>query len=154
MHRAVARPLAALGGPVVGGLLTLLARALNPGAGRALTPTEREALGAAVPHASLHTVRVVEGARLPILPGFVAVTLGRTVYVRGQGLDELPGLLAHEVAHVAQFERLGWLGMMRDYGALWLEHGYSAHPLEREAREAERAALARWAARRAEEDRA
>lgn len=153
MHRAVARPLAALGGPLVGGVLTLLSRALNAGRARTLTPAERAALAALVPAAPLERVRVVEGATLPILPGYAAITLGHTVYVRGRLLDALPGLLAHEVAHVAQFARLGWRGMMTAYGALWLEHGYRQHPLEHEARDVERAALARWAARRAQEDR-
>ena len=149
MHRRVALPLGAVGGPVVGGVLSLVCRALNGGRARALTPAERAALGPLVPGAPLDAIRVVEHAMLPIAPGFGAITLGRTIYVRGRLLERLPGLLAHEVAHVAQFERLGWRGMLTAYGALWLEHGYRAHPLEHEARDAERAALARWAARRA-----
>jgi hypothetical protein len=153
MHRRVALPLGALGGPAVGGLLTLLCRLLNPGRGRPLTDGERQALAPLVPGVPLEAVRVVEDATLPIVPGFAAITLGRTVYVRGGLLARLPGLLAHEVAHVAQFERLGWRRMMTAYGALWLEHGYGEHPLEHEARDAERAAVARWAARRAGEDR-
>ncbi|HEX5817824.1 MAG TPA: DUF4157 domain-containing protein [Gemmatimonadales bacterium] len=152
MHRRVARPLAAVGGPVVGGVLSLLCRLLNGGRARALTATERAALEPLVPEAPLDAIRVVEDAALPIAPGFGAITLGRTIYVRGGLLARMPGLLAHEAAHVAQFERLGWHGMMTAYGALWLEHGYRAHPLEREARDAERAALARWAARRAADD--
>jgi hypothetical protein len=134
---------------VVGGVLSLLCRALNGGRARALTSAERAALGPLVPGAPLDAIRVVEHATLPIAPGFGAVTLGHTIYVRGPLLERLPGLLAHEVAHVAQFERLGWRAMLTAYGALWLEHGYRAHPMEHEARDAERAALAQWAARRA-----
>ena len=153
MHRRIARPLAAVGGPLVGGVLAAFCRLLNGGRGRALTATERAALESLIPDASLDAIRVVEDAAIPIAPGFGAITLGRTVYVRGRLLERLPGLLAHEVAHVAQFQRLGWRGMLAAYGALWLEHGYAAHPLEHEARDAERAALAHWAARRARHER-
>lgn len=153
MHRRVALPLATLGGPVVGGLLALACRALNGGRARALTTEERATLRSLVPGAPLDAIRVVEHAALPIAPGFGAITLGRTVYVRGRLLERLPGLLAHEVAHVAQFERMGWRRMLTAYGALWLEHGYRAHPMEHEARDAERAALAQRAARRAGDDR-
>jgi hypothetical protein len=149
MHRRVALPLGAVGGPVVGGVLALACRVLNGGRARTLTAAERAALGPLVPDAPLDAIRVVERAALPIAPGFGAITLGRTIYVRGRLLERLPGLLAHEVAHVAQFERLGWRAMLTAYGALWLEHGYRAHPMEHEARDAERAALAQWAARRA-----
>jgi hypothetical protein len=152
MHRRIALPLAAVGGPVVGGVLSLLCRLVNPGPHRRLTATERAALQPLVSGAPLDTIRVVERATLPIAPGFGAITLGRTIYVRGRLLEQMPGLLAHEVAHVAQFERLGWRGMMTAYGALWLEHGYLAHPLEHEARDAERAALAQWTARHAQDD--
>jgi hypothetical protein len=153
MHRRVALPLGAVGGPMVGGVLSLLCRLLNGGRARTLTATERATLEPLVPSAPLDAIRIVEEAALPIAPGFGAITLGHTIYVRGRLLERMPGLLAHEVAHVAQFERLGWRGMMTAYGALWLEHGYGAHPLEDEARDAERAALARWAARRAEDER-
>jgi hypothetical protein len=153
MHRRVALPLGAVGGPVVGGVLSLVCRVLNSGRARTLTAAECAALRPLVPGAPLDMIRVVEHAALPIAPGFGAITLGRTIYVRGRLLERLPGLLAHEVAHVAQFERMGWRGMLTSYGALWLQHGYRAHPMEHEARDAERAALAQWAARRAEDER-
>jgi hypothetical protein len=153
MHRRVALPLGAVGGPVVGGVLSLVCRVLNSGRARTLTAAECAALRPLVPGAPLDMIRVVEHAALPIAPGFGAITLGRTIYVRGRLLERLPGLLAHEVAHVAQFERMGWRGMLTAYGALWLQHGYRAHPMEHEARDAERAALAQWAARRAEDER-
>ena len=153
MHRRVALPLGAVGGPVVGGALSLLCRLLNGGRARSLSAAERAALEPLVPDAPLDQIRIVEGAALPIAPGFGAITLGCTIYVRGRLLERMPGLLAHEVAHVAQFRRLGWRGMVTAYGALWLEHGYLAHPLEHEARDAERAALAQWAARRAGNER-
>jgi hypothetical protein len=101
-----------------------------------------------LPGLPLERVRVAESARLPIGPAFAAITLGHTVYVRGRLDERAAGLLGHELAHVAQFERLGWAGMMAAYGRLWLEHGYHAHPLEIEARRIERAALVRMAERR------
>lgn len=153
MHRRVARPLGAVGGPLIGSALALLCRALNAGRGRPLSAVERAELAPLVPGAPLDAVHVVERAALPIHPAFAAITLGRTVYVRGWLRERPPGLLAHELAHVAQFERMGWRGMLTAYGTLWLEYGYQRHPLEHEAREAERAALAWWAARRAEKER-
>ena len=153
MHRRIARPLGTVGGPLVGAVLAAVCRVLNHGRGRALTGTERAALASLIPDAPLDTIRVVEDAAIPIAPGFGAITLGHTVYVRGRLLARLPGLLAHEVAHVAQFRRLGWGGMLAAYGTLWLEHGYAAHPFEQEARDVERAALAQWAARRAKDER-
>jgi hypothetical protein len=148
MHAAVAAALGGVGGPLVGGLAALACRALNAGRLRPLAPAEREVLAAVLPGVALDRVRVAEGARLPIGAAFAAITLGHDVYVRGRLDARGVGLLAHELAHVAQFERLGWAGMMAAYGRLWLEHGYQAHPLEVEARAVERAALAHLAARR------
>ncbi|HEX5633372.1 MAG TPA: DUF4157 domain-containing protein [Gemmatimonadales bacterium] len=148
MRRVVAAALGGVGGPLVGGLATLLCRALNGGRTRRLTAAERDVLAPLLPGLPLGRVRVAESARLPIGPAFAAITLGHTVYVRGRLDERAAGLLAHELAHVAQFERLGWAGMMAAYGRLWLEHGYHAHPLEVEARNVERAALDRMAERR------
>jgi len=62
MHRRIARPLGAVGGPLVGGVLAAFCRLLNGGRGRALTATERAALESLIPDASLDAIRVVEDA--------------------------------------------------------------------------------------------
>lgn len=142
MLRRLATPVGLLGGPVVGTALAALCRLTHRGRARALTPAEREHAAALLPGLALDRVRVVEHASLPIGRAFAAITLGHTIYVRGRLAERSAGLLAHELAHVRQFERLGWRGMFADYGALWLAHGYRAHPLEAEAREVERAGLA------------
>lgn len=126
-------PAGAVAGPVVAGLVAGLARALNGARLRPLAPAERAGLQG---HdtACLDGVRIAEHCHLPLLPGFVAITLGHEVYVRG-ALSALPrGLLAHELVHVNQFRQLGWLRMTTAYGRLWVLHGYAAHPMEVEAR--------------------
>ncbi len=128
-------------GPLVAALLDGAARCLNAGRARPLTAAERAPLAAWVPPALLDRLRLVEAARVPLLPGFAGVTLGRTIYLRA-GAPRRAALLAHEAAHAVQFARYGWLGMTARYGALWLRHGYAAHPLEEEARAAERRAPA------------
>lgn len=44
-----------------------------------------------------------------------------------------PGILAHELVHVAQYERLGQEGFTHLYLQALLRHGYEQHPLEHEA---------------------
>jgi hypothetical protein len=62
--------------------------------------------------------------------GFAAVGLGHVVV----SVDEpSPGLLAHELAHVRQAERLGPF-MAPAYLAFTAVHGYHRNPLERAAR--------------------
>lgn len=82
---------------------------------------------------------VIDRARLPLLPGFAGITLGRRIYVRRtlDGSLAARRLLAHEREHVRQFATLGFGGMTARYVALWLRHGYAAHPMERAARAAE-----------------
>jgi hypothetical protein len=142
MLRRLASPLGWLGGPLVGTALASLCRMVNGARGRPLTDDERRDAAALLPGVALDRVRLVEHAMLPIAAGFAAITLGHTIYVRGRLADHAAGLLAHELAHVRQFERLGRHRMFADYGALWLAHGYRAHPLEVEARAIERAGLA------------
>ncbi len=75
-----------------------------------------------------------------------AVTLGRTVWIRGEGSD-LPALLAHELTHVLQWRVMGALGFalryLGDYcrarlGGLDHVAAYRAIPAERDARAAAR----------------
>ncbi|MQA89854.1 MAG: DUF4157 domain-containing protein [Gemmatimonas sp.] len=63
-----------------------------------------------------------------------AVTIGRTIILR-PGVDLTPGLLAHELAHVRQWES-DLLFPIR-YSWATFRHGYRDNPYEVEAREAE-----------------
>jgi hypothetical protein len=79
-----------------------------------------------------------------LLTGEIAgMALGHGIVV----IDEpSPGtaraLLAHELAHVAQYERLGSrFGFLREYIRQCLTHGYANAPLEREACAAAEASL-------------
>lgn len=72
--------------------------------------------------------------------GQMAVTLGATIYLwRATRKDFLaqPGWVRHELCHVAQFRRYGWLRFLGLY--LWesMLHGYRENAFEREARQAE-----------------
>jgi hypothetical protein len=62
--------------------------------------------------------------------GFAATGLGHVVIALA---EPSPALLAHELAHVRQAERLGPL-MAPAYLALLAVHGYANHPMERAAR--------------------
>jgi len=133
----IRRVVGTVAGPVVAGAVALIARVLNGRNLRPLSGLECRQLAGVCPDLDLSTVRIAEGCRLPLLPGFVAITLGRTIYVRGRLSHQSATLLAHELAHVRQFRERGWLGMTGAYAAMWLEHGYARHPLELEARAAE-----------------
>ena len=128
-------------GPLVAAFVAGVARVANGHRRRPLTPRELHELNGMLPGLDLAHVLVAEGSRLPLLPGFVAITLGRTIYVRGHLARRPASLLAHELAHVRQFGERGWLGMTGAYAAMWLEHGYAQHPLEIEARAVEQAFL-------------
>lgn len=67
-----------------------------------------------------------------------AGTTSRTILLHPMTLDwsaaAVDGLLAHELTHVAQFDRWGFFGTYaRYFWGLW-KHGYGDHPLEHEAR--------------------
>ncbi len=118
-------------------------------AGVPLTESEREdarALGVREPD----RVRVVVVERMPVpnglgvrrlarwagvlVPEAAGLCLGHAVFVwtpfRGRR-----GLLAHELVHVAQYERLGGAGpFLRRYFEECLTVGYAAAPMEEEAR--------------------
>lgn len=134
----IRRAVGTVAGPVVAGAIAVLARVANGRKLRSLTKRERKDLEGAVPGLDLSRVRVAEGCRLPLLPQFVAITLGHTIYVRGHLARRPATLLVHELTHVRQFTEKGWLGMTAGYAALWLEHGYVRHPMEVEARAAEK----------------
>jgi Domain of unknown function (DUF4157) len=131
------RVVGSLAGPVVASAMTLMARVMNGRKLRPLSKRERKDLEGVVPGLDLTRVRVAEGCQLPLLSEFVAITLGRSIYVRGHLAQHPTTLLAHELAHVWQFRERGWLGMTSTYATMWLEHGYARHPLELEAHAAE-----------------
>jgi len=133
----LSRAIGGVAGPVVAGAIAVLARVINGHKLRPLSERERKDLEGVVPGLDLTLVQVAEECRLPLLPGFVAITLGRSIYVRGPLAQHPTTLLAHELAHVWQFRERGWLGMTGTYASMWLEHGYARHPLEMEARAAE-----------------
>ena len=130
-------------GPLVAAVVSAIARTANGHRLRPLSTHERRDLSAVFPGLDLSRVQIAEGSRLPLLPPFVAITLGHSIYVRGHLARRPVTLLAHELAHVRQFDERGWFGMTAAYAALWLRHGYTHHPLEVEARAAERAFLSR-----------
>ena len=68
-------------------------------------------------------------------PGnLVGMTFGYGIYVLEPSVGNRH-LLMHELAHVAQYERLGGIEpFMQEYMAQLLEFGYGDAPLEREAR--------------------
>jgi hypothetical protein len=90
------------------------------------------------PELDLETVRVRHRARLAIPSRYRAITLGSGIYVRPElratRVADLE-LLLHELAHVRQYRRLGWLGFALSYGAGVARGGYRDNPLETEARE-------------------
>jgi hypothetical protein len=74
----------------------------------------------------------------------VAVDVEEAGRTAGYGIEVKPGFvrsrrtLAHELAHVAQYERLGTPGLLRDYLTQILVVGYDRAPLEVQARASER----------------
>jgi hypothetical protein len=98
------------------------------------------ALDGVAPGASAR-VRVVAVRGTP--RGYAAMTLGRTVFVRADRVDD-DRLLAHELVHVEQWQAHGRIGFLARYvgGYLWalVRHrrhraAYLAIPFEAEARE-------------------
>lgn len=139
----IRRAVGSVAGPLVAGAVALLARGVNGRKLRPLSKRERLDLAGVCPGLDLTTVRIAEGCRLPLLPDFVAITLGHSIYVRGHLARRPPSLLAHELTHVRQFTEAGWFGMTARYATLWLQHGYRQHPMEVEARAAEKTFVSR-----------
>jgi hypothetical protein len=98
----------------------------------------RRVLADLFPDLDLERVRVRHRARLAIPARYRAITLGSGIYARpalsAASLADLE-LLLHELAHVRQYRRLGWLGFACAYGAGVATSGYRASPLETEARD-------------------
>lgn len=69
-------------------------------------------------------------------PGTLGLALGYGILIRAGALSE--SLVAHECAHVRQFEQVGALAaFIKEYLGQIVEHGYQAAPLELDARHAE-----------------
>jgi hypothetical protein len=139
----IRRAVGSVAGPVVAGAIAVVARVANGRRLRPLTKRERRDLEGVVPGLDLARIRIAEGCRLPLLPEFVAITLGHTIYIRGHLARRPATLLVHELTHVRQFTEHGWFGMTSGYATLWLQHGYVRHPMELEARAAEKAFVSR-----------
>jgi len=60
-----------------------------------------------------------------LIPGLIFVLAGARV---------TPRLIAHELAHVDQIQRLGWVHYVVRYVTLLARYGYWNHPMEIEAR--------------------
>lgn len=74
-----------------------------------------------------------EVASLPTTPS--GLTLGYGVFIR-RGCEQDRRLIAHELAHVSQYERLGGIvPFLRDYLSQCAMFGYRQAPLEQEAEE-------------------
>ena len=90
---------------------------------------------------------VVDRARIlpvPFLtPGTSGMTLGSLILMRRSRLDDKQ-LLAHELVHVEQYQRYGWIGFLARYLSAYVaglvrlrshRQAYEAIPFEVEARE-------------------
>lgn len=64
------------------------------------------------------------------------MALGHGIFIR-RDQAQRPGLLLHELAHIAQYERLGFRPFLRAYLKECLTSGYPLGPLESEARRVE-----------------
>lgn len=64
------------------------------------------------------------------------ITFGHTIRLRyADGDPAVPTVLAHELVHVEQYERFGFVGFLARYVWYTLRYGYAKNPLEVEARE-------------------
>lgn len=88
-----------------------------------------------VPLPARMVVNVVAGLfRCPVQPIGLAAQYG--IYLNMESRND-PSLLVHELAHVAQYERLGGIrNFLRLYLEQWLRDGYWDAAMENEAREA------------------
>lgn len=91
-------------------------------------------------------IRIVERSPLARLAAWwlhsqtMALVLGRTIHLHGVNAEAFlrnPRWVRHELAHVAQYRRMGCAAFLLRY--LWwsLRYGYYDNPLEQEARAAE-----------------
>lgn len=63
----------------------------------------------------------------------IGMALGYGIFLRGDALPDRT-LLLHELAHTAQYERLGFRGFLTRYLEEIYTGGYPSGPLEQEAR--------------------
>lgn len=69
--------------------------------------------------------------------GFWAITLPLwrpTIYVLAEHMDDAD-LIAHELVHVEQIERMGRVRFLATYLWYQVRYGYALNPLEQEARQ-------------------
>lgn len=112
---------------------------LNDGSLSPIPPGVRDLLTPLVPDIELDKVWIADRARLALPRPFRAITLGRSIYIRGpwdpHDLTDVR-LLLHELVHVTQYVRdaWGWFGFSGRYGAgvvgRW---SWAGHPMEIEA---------------------
>lgn len=93
-------------------------------------------------------VRIKENALVARVAAFklgaskrgAAIVFGRTIYLfrvtKDQILNDLP-YLRHEVAHVLQYQREGFIRFLMKYVWYSIRFGYLQNPFEIEAREAQ-----------------
>jgi Domain of unknown function (DUF4157) len=108
--------------------------------GHRMPPPAGLASDAVPPGVTLRSGRLVPwlGGRFSRMAGpAAAVTLGRTIIVR-PGVRLSPSLLAHELAHVRQWESDPLFPFR--YSLATFRHGYRNNPYEVEARQAEASA--------------
>ncbi|MFT7650222.1 MAG: hypothetical protein ACI8Y4_004991 [Candidatus Poriferisodalaceae bacterium] len=121
--------------PVYFGLEAII-RVLNVGKDASMDAAMRAAMVAAHVDVDMDRLRLVAPATLPIKNP--AITLGHTVFARrsmdGSDISDVH-LMAHELCHVVQRERLGRVAMAVHYGRGWVEgFSYTDHVMEVEAR--------------------
>lgn len=71
----------------------------------------------------------------------VALVVGRTIYlhnISSEAFMACPGWVRHELKHVEQFKREGYVRFLLLYSWYSLKYGYYNNPFEIEAREAEK----------------
>jgi len=88
---------------------------------------------AAIPPPDDPILRAAGEATGLISPLTAGLTLRYGIYIRRDCLEDC-GLIAHELVHIAQYERFGSIGaFLRQYLSECLTIGYPAAPLEQEA---------------------
>lgn len=73
--------------------------------------------------------------------GALAIVFGRTVHlwnIRRQEFLQRPDLMVHEVEHVRQYQRHGFVPFLFLYLVDWMRKGYYNNRFEAEARAAEK----------------
>jgi hypothetical protein len=88
----------------------------------------------------------------PVSPGASATTIGSWILVR-KGREHDPLLLRHELVHVAQYRRLGFIGFLARYLASYFAFRLSGYPHWAAYRRIPFEIEAEWQARRSRESR-